>query len=67
MSYAVLDNAVTRPDPARRGAGLAARQIAAMLFACLAALALGHGCCLCSTDADFARFPGIHWTNPIAG
>lgn len=33
----------------------------------LAALALEHGCKLCSTDADFSRFPGLKWMNPVAG
>ena len=32
----------------------------------LAALALEHGLTLCSADADFARFPGLRWTNPLA-
>ena len=32
----------------------------------LAALALEHGCELCSTDTDFARFPQLSWTNPLA-
>lgn len=31
----------------------------------LAALAVEHGCTLCSTDADFARFPGLSWRNPL--
>jgi hypothetical protein len=31
----------------------------------LAALALEHTCELCSTDADFARFPGLNWRNPL--
>ena len=31
----------------------------------LAALAIEHGLILCSTDADFARFPGVRWANPI--
>lgn len=31
----------------------------------LAALAIEHGCVLCSTDGDFARFPGLRWTNPL--
>jgi uncharacterized protein len=31
----------------------------------LAALALEHGLTLCSTDGDFARFPGLHWENPL--
>jgi uncharacterized protein len=32
----------------------------------LAALAVEHGLTLCSTDGDFARFPGLAWTNPLA-
>jgi hypothetical protein len=32
----------------------------------LAALAIEHGCMLCSTDADFARFPTLKWRNPLA-
>jgi toxin-antitoxin system PIN domain toxin len=31
----------------------------------LAALAMGHGCVLCSTDMDFARFPKLKWQNPL--
>ena len=31
-----------------------------------AALAIEHGLILCSTDGDFARFPGLRWQNPIA-
>lgn len=31
----------------------------------LAALAIEHGAELCSTDTDFARFPGLRWTNPL--
>lgn len=33
----------------------------------LAALAIEHGLTLCSTDADFARFPGLRWENPLKG
>ena len=33
----------------------------------LAALAIEHNCQLQSTDADFARFPGLDWRNPIVG
>ena len=33
----------------------------------LAALAIEHGLTLCSTDGDFARFPGLSWKNPLAG
>lgn len=32
----------------------------------LAALAIEHGLTLCSTDSDFARFPGLRWKNPLA-
>ncbi len=31
----------------------------------LAALAIEHGLTLCSTDSDFARFPGLRWRNPL--
>lgn len=31
----------------------------------LAALAVEHGAILCSTDADFARFPRVRWRNPL--
>ena len=31
----------------------------------LAALAIEHGLSLCSTDGDFARFPGLRWQNPL--
>lgn len=32
----------------------------------LAALSVEHGAQLCSADADFARFPRVRWTNPLA-
>lgn len=32
----------------------------------LAAIAVGHGLTLCSTDGDFARFDGLRWENPLA-
>lgn len=32
----------------------------------LAALGIEHNCQLQSTDGDFARFPGLNWTNPVA-
>lgn len=31
----------------------------------LAALAIEYGATLCSTDRDFARFPGLKWKNPL--
>lgn len=33
----------------------------------LAALAIEHQAELCSNDADFARFPGLRWRNPLRG
>ncbi len=32
----------------------------------LAALAIEHGAELCSADADFSRFRGLRWTNPLS-
>lgn len=32
----------------------------------LAALALEHGTGIWSTDADFARFPGLRWEDPLS-
>lgn len=34
--------------------------------AAIAALALEHGVPVVSADSDFARFPGLSWTNPLA-
>ncbi len=34
--------------------------------ACLAALAIEHGCELITTDSDFARFPGLRWRHPLS-
>jgi uncharacterized protein len=31
----------------------------------LAAIAIENGLLLCSTDRDFARFPGLRWQNPL--
>jgi toxin-antitoxin system PIN domain toxin len=31
----------------------------------LAALAVEHGAELCSGDADFSRFPGVRWVDPL--
>jgi toxin-antitoxin system PIN domain toxin len=33
----------------------------------LAALAIEHGLEICSADGDFARFPGLRCSNPLAG
>lgn len=32
----------------------------------LAALAMEHGLVVYSADADFARFPGVSWVNPLS-
>lgn len=32
----------------------------------LAALAIEHGAAVVSADTDFARIPGLRWTNPLA-
>jgi len=32
----------------------------------LAALAIEYGLILCSSDADFGRFEGLHWQNPLS-
>ena len=32
----------------------------------LAALAVEHGCELASSDSDYARFPDLHWRNPLS-
>jgi hypothetical protein len=39
---------------------------ALVMDAVLAAIALEHGATLCTTDRDFARFPGLKWVNPLA-
>jgi toxin-antitoxin system PIN domain toxin len=31
----------------------------------LAALAIEHGAEVCSADADFSRFPGLRWSDPL--
>jgi uncharacterized protein len=33
----------------------------------LAALAIEHNAQMCSSDADFGRFPGVRWVDPLAG
>jgi toxin-antitoxin system PIN domain toxin len=36
-----------------------------IMDAVLAAIAIEHGATICTTDRDFARFPGLRWTNPL--
>lgn len=33
----------------------------------LAALSIEHGADLCSSDADFSRFSGVRWYDPLRG
>lgn len=61
------------PNPTEQHAELMARFCTAPWMssrlvpdAHLAALAVEHGLTLCSTDGDFARFPGLEWQNPLA-
>lgn len=37
-----------------------------LMDAHLAALAIEHGATLCTTDRDFARYPGLRLANPLA-
>jgi uncharacterized protein len=37
-----------------------------VMDAVLAAIAIEHGATICTTDRDFARFPAVRWTNPLA-
>lgn len=39
---------------------------ALVMDAALAAIAIEHGATLCTTDRDFARFPGLRWIDPLA-
>lgn len=63
---------VWTPHPAERHGELLGRLLALpgvhgnlVPDAHLAALAIEHGLTLCSTDGDFARFPGLRWQNPL--
>lgn len=60
------------PNPTERHAAVLANLLASpgvhgnlVPDAHLAALAIEHGLTLCSTDGDFARFPGLSWRNPL--
>ena len=61
------------PEPSERHAAVLSKLLALLGMygnlvpdAHLAALAIEHGLTLCSTDGDFARFPGLNWLNPLA-
>jgi toxin-antitoxin system PIN domain toxin len=68
--WLALDATFT-PEPTRRHreilAGLMPYVTRAELMpdAHLAALAMEYGLVLCSADADFDRFPGLSWKNPL--
>jgi toxin-antitoxin system PIN domain toxin len=64
---------VWTPEPTERHAAVLGELLALpgvygnlITDAHLAALAIEHGVTLCSTDGDFARFPGLAWLNPLA-
>lgn len=68
--WLALDSTFT-PEPTQRHreilAGLMPKVTRAELIpdAHLAALAMEYGLVLCSADADFDRFPGLAWENPL--
>ena len=73
----IVDTWLRRPDvhllvPTSAHWGILARLLRATQVggnlatdAHIAAYAIEHGCTLCSNDADFGRFPGLRWRNPI--
>jgi toxin-antitoxin system PIN domain toxin len=71
-AWLACDTAWT-PSPGEHHAAILARLLAGpgvfgnlVPDAHLAALAIEHGLELASSDGDFARFPGLRWTNPLA-
>jgi toxin-antitoxin system PIN domain toxin len=64
---------VWQPAPTENHAGVLKRLLGvvdrAQLVhdAHLAALAIEHGLTLMSSDGDFARFPDLRWSDPLAG
>jgi uncharacterized protein len=73
VSSWVSGEAVWMPEPTERHADVLGKLLAPpgiygnlVPDAHLAALAIEHGLTLCSTDGDFARFPGLTWLNPLA-
>jgi len=64
--------AVWIPQPTENHVGVLGRMLQQaritanlVMDAHLAALAVEHGLTLCSTDGDFARFPGLRWEDPL--
>ena len=61
-------------EPGERHVEILARLVAdgqasgpLIMDAALAAVAIEHGATLYTSDRDFARFPGLDWTDPLAG
>lgn len=64
--------AVTIAEPSERHWGILARLLSVaaargplVMDGHLAALAIEHGATLCTTDRDFAKFPGVRLLNPL--
>ena len=55
-----LDQALTLIEPTGAGGGLATDAL-------VAALGIRHRAVVHTADADFARFPGVRWFNPLTG
>ena len=55
-----LDQALTLVESTGAGGGLATDAL-------IAALGIRHRAVIHTADADFARFPGVKWFNPITG
>jgi predicted nucleic acid-binding protein len=55
-----LDQALTLIERTGAGGGLATDAL-------IAALGMRHRGVVHTADADFARFPGVRWFNPITG
>jgi uncharacterized protein len=70
QEWLALDVTFT-PEPTHRHAGIVATLMPAVVRpelvpdAHLAALAMEYGLVLCSSDADFDRFEGLSWENPL--
>jgi predicted nucleic acid-binding protein len=73
MSNSLSSETVWTPQPTERHAAVLSNLLALPGVhrnlapnAHLAVLAIEHGLTQCSTDDDFARFPGFTWCDPLA-